>query len=45
MNWRNRLETDIDEVLQIAQVFSNVSKVGADGGAGRVVQTRSGGRQ
>jgi ribosome maturation protein SDO1 len=27
MNWRNRIETDIDEVLQIAQVFANVSKV------------------
>lgn len=26
INWRSHIETDIDEVLQIAQVFSNVSK-------------------
>lgn len=27
VNWRNRVETDIDEVLQIESVFENVSKV------------------
>lgn len=26
VNWRNKVETDIDEVLQIASVFTNVSK-------------------
>mmetsp|Transcript_5079 Transcript_5079/g.7013 ORF Transcript_5079/g.7013 Transcript_5079/m.7013 type:complete len:441 (+) Transcript_5079:117-1439(+) len=26
VNWRNKVETDIDEVLQIDQVFQNVSK-------------------
>ncbi|CAM9799363.1 unnamed protein product, partial [Laminaria digitata] len=26
VNWRNRVETDIDEVLQIESVFENVSK-------------------
>ena len=27
VNWRNRVETDLDEVLQIESVFENVSKV------------------
>ncbi|DBA04101.1 TPA: hypothetical protein N0F65_009448 [Lagenidium giganteum] len=27
LNWRNGVETDIDEVLQIAKVYENVSKV------------------
>lgn len=31
VNWRNGVETDLDEVLQIRSVFENVSKVG--GGA------------
>lgn len=26
VNWRNKIETDIDEVLQVASVFTNVSK-------------------
>lgn len=26
-NWRNGVETDIDEVLQITRVYENVSKV------------------
>jgi ribosome maturation protein SDO1 len=26
LNWRNKIETDLDEVLQIDTVFSNVSK-------------------
>ena len=26
LNWRNRIETDLDEVLQIDTVFTNVSK-------------------
>lgn len=30
VNWRNRVETDLDEVLQIESVFENVSK--ASGG-------------
>lgn len=29
VNWRNRVETDLDEVLQIESVFENVSKVTA----------------
>ncbi|CAM9494180.1 unnamed protein product [Discosporangium mesarthrocarpum] len=28
MNYRNRVETDLDEVLQIESVFQNVSKKG-----------------
>lgn len=28
MNWRNGVEKDIDEVLQIPYVFTNASKVG-----------------
>ncbi len=27
VNWRNGVETDLDEVLQIRSVFENVSKV------------------
>ena len=27
VNWRNGVEKDIDEVLQVKSVFSNVSKV------------------
>jgi ribosome maturation protein SDO1 len=27
LNWRNGVETDIDEVLQTDRVFTNVSKV------------------
>ena len=27
VNWRNKVETDLDEVLQIRSVFENVSKV------------------
>ena len=26
LNWRNKIETDLDEVLQIDTVFTNVSK-------------------
>jgi ribosome maturation protein SDO1 len=26
LNWRNKIETDINEVLQIDSIFSNVSK-------------------
>ena len=26
MSWRNKIETDLDEVLQIDNVFTNVSK-------------------
>jgi ribosome maturation protein SDO1 len=26
MEWRNAVETDLDEVLQIEEVFTNVSK-------------------
>lgn len=29
LNWRNGVETDIDEVLQITRVYENVSKVPA----------------
>jgi hypothetical protein len=32
VNWRNKVETDIDEVLQAPYVFSNASKVRADFG-------------
>lgn len=34
VNWRNRVETDLDEVLQIESVFENVSKVTRCVGAG-----------
>lgn len=27
LNWRNKIETDIGEVLQIDTIFTNVSKV------------------
>ena len=27
LNWRNKIEQDINEVLQVASVFTNVSKV------------------
>ena len=26
MNWRNKIETDLEEVLQIDNIFTNVSK-------------------
>lgn len=26
VNWRNKIETDINEVLQVPTIFSNVSK-------------------
>ncbi len=29
VNWRNKVETSLDEVLQIHNVFENVSKVRA----------------
>lgn len=35
VNWRNKVETDVDEVLQAPYVFTNASKVGfADFDAG-----------
>lgn len=32
VNWRNGIEKDIDEVLQIPSIFLNASKVSFDGG-------------
>lgn len=34
MNWRAKIETDINEVLQVTTVFQNVSKVSDGGGRG-----------